>query len=59
MLDVENCIFVPLVFSFVGEAGPSATRTIKQVASKFAEKKDESYSDAITYIRTRISFALL
>ena len=34
-------------------------RTIIQVASKIAEKKDESYSDAITYIRMRINVALL
>ena len=44
----------------LGGAGLLATRPLKQLASKFAEKKDESYySDAITYIRTRISFALL
>ena len=39
-------------------AGQSATRAIKQQASKKAENNDESYSDAITYIRTGISFAL-
>ena len=42
-----------------GGAGPCAPHTIKRLASKIAEKKDESYSDAITYIRTRISFAIL
>ena len=40
-------------------AGKSEKRTIKQPASKIAEKKDESYSDAIRYMRTIISFALL
>ena len=37
-----------------GGAEPSATRTIKQLASKIAEKKDESFSDAIPYIHARV-----
>ena len=57
ILDIEKSNFFPLVFLY-GGAGPSATPTIKQLASQIAEKKDESYSDAITYVRTRISFAL-
>ena len=35
------------------------TRLITKLASKNAEGKDESYSDPLTYIRTKISFALL
>ena len=42
-----------------GGAGPSETGTIKQLARKIAEKKDESYSDALLYVRTKINFALL
>ena len=59
ILDVEKSNFVPLVFSCMGATGPSATRTIKQLASRIAEKKDESHFGAITYIRTKISFAFL
>ena len=59
ILHVEKSEFVPLVVSCMGNAGPSATRTIKQLVSKIAEKKYESYFDAITYIRTTISFVLL
>ena len=59
ILDVKKSNFVPLVFSCMGGAGPFATCTIRQLASKLAEKKDESYSDAITFIHTKISFALL
>ena len=44
-------------FTVLG-SGPSASRTIKHLASKIAEKKDESYSDAITYIRTNNFSAL-
>ena len=58
IFDFEKSNFVSLVFSCIGER-PTATLTIKQLASKVAEKKVESYSDAITYIRERISFALL
>ena len=61
IFDVEKRNFVPLVLSCIGlwEAGPSVTCIKKQPASKIAEKKDESYSDAITYVRTRIRFALM
>ena len=55
ILDVEKSDFVPLVFSCMG-AGPSATRAITQLASKIADK-EESYSEAITYIRTKLCFA--
>ena len=42
-----------------GGAGPSASKVIKRVAGKLSDKKEVSYSDIITYIRTKISFALL
>ena len=58
ILDVEKSNLVPLVFSCMG-AQDRPQRALKQLASKIAEKKDESYSDAITCIRTKISFALL
>ena len=39
IIDVKQSKFVPLVFLCNGVAGPSATRSIKKVASKNAEKK--------------------
>ena len=59
ILDVEKSNFVPLVFSCMRGAEPSTMRTTKQLASKTAEKKDESYSDAVTYISSKISFDLM
>ena len=59
ILDAEKSNFVPLVFSCMRGAGPSTTRIIKQLRSKTAENKDESYSNAVTYIGTNITFALL
>ena len=49
--------FNPLVFACTGGAGPSATKVITRLAAKINEKGSESY--AISYIRTKISFALL
>ena len=57
--EVEKASFNPLVFSCTGGAGPSASKVIKRIAGKLSDKKEDSYSDIITYIRTKISFALL
>ena len=59
IFDVEKSNFVPLVSSGIEGAVPSTTRTLKHLASAIAEKKDESYSDVLTYMSTRIIFALL
>ena len=59
IINVEKGTFSPLIFSCTGGAGPSATRVIKQVASKLSLKNDDSYANIITFIRTNISFALL
>ena len=59
IINVEKSTFNPLVFACTGGAGPSATKVITRLASKVNEKSTESYSEAISYIRTKISFALL
>ena len=59
VINVEKGTFSPLIFSCTGGAGPSATRVIKQAASKLSLKNDDSYANIITFIRTKISFALL
>ena len=59
ILDVENSSFNPLVFACSGGAGPSASKVMSRLALKISEKGQDSYSDAIGYIRTQISFALL
>ena len=57
--DVENSTFNPLVFSSTGGAGPSASKVMKQLAQKIFEKREEKYSDVMSFIRMEISFALL
>ena len=59
ILQVEKASFTPLVFSTTGGAAPEAKRFIKQVASRIAEKKHEKFSDAISYLRTRLRFTIL
>ena len=59
IINVEKSTFNPLIFACTGGAGPSATKVITRLAAKINEKGSESYADAISYIRTKISFALL
>ena len=40
-------------------AGTSASRVMKQLATKISEKRGEPYADNISYIRTKISITLL
>ena len=57
--DVENSTFNTLVFSSTEGAGPSAGKIMKRLAQKISEKKEEKYSDVMSFIRTKIGFALL
>ena len=59
IIDVKKTTFCPLIFSCTGGAGPSASKAIQRLASRISDKKEDSYSDVITYIRTKLSFALL
>ena len=59
IVEVYKATFSPLIFSCTW-AGPSASKAIQRLASRISEKKEDSYLDVITYIRTKkISFALL
>ena len=59
ILDVENISINLLVFACSGGAGPSASKVMSRRSLKLSEKRQDSYLDAIGYIRTQISFALL
>ena len=56
---MEHSTFNPLIFACTGGAGPSASKVMSRFALKLSEKGYDSYSDAISFIRTKISFALL
>ena len=59
IIELEKATFNPLVFSCTGGAGPAASKVMKRIAGKLSDKKEDPYADIITYIRTKISFALL
>jgi hypothetical protein len=57
--EVEGGTFAPLVFSTSGGVGPSADATYKRLATLIAEKRNQSYSTTIRWIRCRLTFALI
>jgi len=58
VIDIEKSSFNPLVFTTGGMA-PECNRVNKRLAEKIAEKLREPYASVITYIRTKLMFALL
>ena len=59
VLQVERGSFTPIVGSTFGGWGKEADRHHKRIATLIAIKKNEEYSDVISYIRTRLRFSLL
>ena len=55
----DNCSFTPLIFSTTGGCSTLTSRFLKKLASKLTEKKTSSYSQALCWLRTRLSFSLL
>ena len=55
ILDVEHSSFVPPIFACTEGAAPGSTKTIQ----KLSEKRNESFSDTINFMRTKVTFALL
>jgi len=59
VIDIEKSSFNPLVFITTGGMAPECNRVNKRLAEKIAEKRREPYASVITYIRTKLRFALL
>ena len=59
IIQVEKGTFTPIVFSTFGGMGPEAERFHKRLAELIAEKRNETYSSVVNYIRTRLRFCLL
>ena len=59
VLQVEKGTFTPLVFSTTGGMAPEATKFYKHLANKISRKKNQQYSDVISFIRRRLRFDLL
>ena len=56
---VEHGTLTPLVFTCMRGAGSSGTHFIKRLVSKISDRRDMSYSQAVRWLRCRVSFALL
>ena len=48
MIDVVHSRFNRLVLECKGNAGPLATRALKQIAAKISEKRHEAHADVIS-----------
>ena len=57
--DIEHASFVPLVMSCVGGLAPAASAALKRLAALIAEKEDKPYGAVITWLRVKLSFALV
>ena len=59
IIEVEKATFSPLIFSCTGRTGTSASQAIKRLASRISDRKEDSYSDVIAFIRTKLTLVLL
>ena len=59
VIQVEKGTFSPIVMSTSGGMGIEAEKFHKRLAHLIAEKKGETYSSVMNFIRTRLRFCLL
>ena len=59
VLEVEHSSFTPLVFSATGEMAKQSFTFYKRLASLLADKRAQSYSTTLSWLRCHISIALL
>ena len=58
-LDIEHGTFTPLSFTTTGGMGKECLRYHSRLAELIAIKKGEQYAKTMSWMRNRISFALL
>ena len=59
VINTERASFIPLVFTTAATTAPECNKFHKRLAEIIANKRKERYSSVLSYIRTRISFAML
>ena len=59
VLNVKHGYFTPLVFSTSGGWGPSATVTLRRLASLISNKVSQLYSVTLGFIRCKIAYSLI
>ena len=58
VMGIEQGTFTPLVFTTTGGMADECVRYHSRLAEQIADKKGESYSNAISLIRAKVSIAL-
>ena len=58
-MDVEQGTFTPLVFTTTGGMGEECKRYHIRLAELVAAKKGEDYANTVSWIRSKVSFAIL
>ena len=51
--EVEKAKFCPLVLACTVEAGQSSSKALKQLASNLSARKEDSYADIVSYLKTK------
>ena len=59
IMDAEKATFNPLVLSTHGGVGPEAEKFNKRLAALIAKKRGILYSEAVSFVRTRLRFSIL
>lgn len=59
VMEVEQGTFTPLVFSTTGGMGTECKMYHKRLAELLSSKKGETYSNTMSWLRAKVSFALL
>ena len=59
VLEVEKATFTPLVFSTSGGMGTEAAAFQKRMASLISQKRGNTYSDTVSFMRRRLRFCIL
>ena len=59
ILQIDKGSFTPIIFSCSGGVAPEATKCIRTLAAKLSQKKQEPYSQVMSFIRRRLRFDLL
>ena len=59
VLEVEDGVFTPLVFSTSGGMGKESTVFYKRLADSLSRKRDKTYSVTMGWLRCCLNFALL
>eukprot|EP00794_Sanderia_malayensis_P013415 gene13415-14791_t len=59
VINVKRATFTPLVFSTSGGMGKECEAFSQRISQLISRKRDETYTNVMSYIRTRLRFAIL